>query len=85
MTASRSETALHAAAWYGFAAIVELLLARGADPNAEAGRPFGGRPLDWAERCSREADHDVLGRSRAGVDYDATEAHLVMAGAEQSR
>jgi ankyrin repeat protein len=58
-----NETALHAAAWYGFEDIVELLLAHGADPRAEAGEPFGGTPLEWAERGSHQADPRVLGRS----------------------
>ena len=79
-----NETPLHAAAWYGYAAIVELLLARGADPNAEAGEPFGGLPLDWAIRGSSEADHRVLGRSAEGVDYREVIARLRDAGARES-
>jgi Ankyrin repeats (3 copies) len=64
------ETPLHAAAWYGFAEIVRVLLAHGADPRAAAGEPFGGTPLEWAERGSREADHSVLGVD-SEPDYDA--------------
>jgi hypothetical protein len=79
-----NETALHAAAWYGYAAVVELLLARGADPNAEAGKPFGGLPLDWAIRGSTNADHEVLGRSDRGIDYVDVVRRLLDRGARTS-
>src|ERR671930_97021 len=79
-----NETALHAAAWYGYAASVELLLAAGADPNAEAGAPFGGLPLDWALRGSSHADHAVLGRSGEGIDYAEVVRRLLGAGARTS-
>jgi hypothetical protein len=62
--------------------VAELLLARGADPNAEAGKPFGGRPLDWAIRGSTDAEHDVLGRSGTGVDYVDVVSRLRAAGVQ---
>jgi ankyrin repeat protein len=77
-----NETPLHAAAWYGYAGVAELLLARGADPNADAGKPFGGRPLDWAIRGSTDADHDVLGRSGRGIDYVDVVSRLMAAGGQ---
>jgi ankyrin repeat protein len=48
------ETALHAAAWYGRAEMVERLLAHGADPHALAG-DLPATPLDWAAQGSRQA------------------------------
>jgi ankyrin repeat protein len=74
-----AETPLHAAAWYGRADMVALLLDHGADVNAEAGKPFGGTPLDWAERGSRDAEQDVLGDPSA-ADYPATVERLLAAG-----
>ena len=76
-----NETPLHAAAWYGKADIVRVLLDHGADPNAEAGPPFGGAPLDWAARGSRDADQTVLASSSTG-DHAATVELLLAAGAE---
>jgi ankyrin repeat protein len=77
------ETPLHAAAWYGKADMVALLLDRGADVNAEAGRPFHGTPLDWAARGSRHAEQDVLNDPRA--DHVATVERLLAAGARLGR
>ncbi|HEY6891710.1 MAG TPA: ankyrin repeat domain-containing protein, partial [Solirubrobacter sp.] len=70
------ETPLHAAAWFGRAAMVELLLAHGADPNATAGDP-PGTPLDWAARGSRHAD--------PRGDHVATVERLIAAGARLVR
>ena len=75
-----NETPLHAAAWYGKADMVRVLLEHGADPNAEAGPPFGGTPLDWAARGSRYADQSVLGDASTG-DHVATVEVLLAAGA----
>jgi ankyrin repeat protein len=70
------ETALHAAAWYGRADMVEKLLAHGADPNALAGdRP--GTTLDWAVQGSR--------RAPAGGDHVRTVELLRRAGANLVR
>jgi hypothetical protein len=41
------ETALHSAAWNGDAKMVELLLARGADPTIRD-RQYNGTPAGWA-------------------------------------
>jgi ankyrin repeat protein len=73
-----NETALHAAAFYGRAGIVSLLLERGADPGIEAGEPFGGTPLDWAAYGSRHADPDPH------ADYVGTVERLLAAGASIS-
>jgi hypothetical protein len=78
-----NETPLHAACWYGRASIARLLLDRGADAGAVAGRPFGGTPLDWAVRGSRHAEHDVFGPGHE-VDYPAVVGHLLAAGAALS-
>jgi hypothetical protein len=74
------ETPLHAAAWYGRAPVADLLLARGADPNAVAGPPFGGTPLDWAARGSRDADAEAVGEPGI-VDHRALVERLLAAGA----
>ncbi|MFL5826682.1 MAG: ankyrin repeat domain-containing protein [Thermoleophilaceae bacterium] len=76
-----NETALHAASWYGRAAIVSLLLDNGADPNAKAGEPIHGTPLGWAVNGSRHADHGSLTRP-GRVDHRATVERLLSAGAE---
>jgi hypothetical protein len=65
-----NETPLHAAAWFGWAQVAELLVERGADSHAEAGEPFGGTPREWAERGARQADHNQLGVAER-PDYDA--------------
>jgi ankyrin repeat protein len=75
-----NETPLHAASWYGRSELAKLLLAHGADPNAQAGAPFGGRPLDWAAHGSRHADPAFLGEPRRG-DYTGTVEVLRAAGA----
>jgi ankyrin repeat protein len=77
------ETPLHAAAWYGRADVASLLLARGADPDAPAGPPFGGTPLDWAARGSRDADAEAVGEAGV-VDHPATVRRLLAAGAALS-
>lgn len=73
-------TALHAAAWYGRTAIVDLLLEAGADPHADAGPPFGGTALDWALRGSRYAALNHVG-TRDGIDHAATARRLLDEGA----
>jgi ankyrin repeat protein len=75
-----NETALHAAAWYGRSEMVARLLEAGADVNAEAGRPFGLRPLDWALRGSRHADQGHLS-TRPPYDYPEVVRRLLAAGA----
>ncbi|WP_157592726.1 ankyrin repeat domain-containing protein [Solirubrobacter soli] len=67
-----NETALHAAAWYGHADMVEKLLAHGADPNAVAGDPVG-TTLDWAVQGTRRAPE--------GGDHARTVELLQRAGA----
>lgn len=59
-----NETALHAAAFYGRASLVSLLLERGADPGIEAGEPYGGTALDWARHGSEDAG------APEGADYE---------------
>jgi ankyrin repeat protein len=61
-----NETALHAAAFYGRASLVSLLLERGADPGIEAGEPYGGKPLGWARYGSENAG------APEGADYETT-------------
>ena len=50
---AKGATALHVAAFHGYRAIVELLLASGADINARDGA-FGATPAGWAIEPLRE-------------------------------
>jgi GNAT superfamily N-acetyltransferase len=70
-------TALHHAAWIGRPDLVELLLARGADPRAEA-TEVGGTPLGWAVHGSLHAPREL--REHAG-HWVAVAERLVAAGA----
>lgn len=71
---SDGATALHAAAYAGRNAIVELLLARGADVNALDGN-WGSTALGWASVGSGERP-----RYAADADWAATVRTLVAAG-----
>jgi len=51
-------TPLHRAAWQGHKEIVELLIAKGADVNAQ--RDDGGTPLDWAIEWGKTKTADLL-------------------------
>ena len=67
-------TLLHHASWVGDAAIVERLLARGADPVAVSGADFD-TPVAWAALGSQY-------HASPGRDYVAVVQRLVDAGAQ---
>ncbi|MDP1848314.1 MAG: ankyrin repeat domain-containing protein [Solirubrobacteraceae bacterium] len=67
-------TLLHHACWVGNAAIVERLLARGADPLAPSGAEFD-TPVAWAALGSQW-------HASPGRDYVAVAERLVAAGAQ---
>ncbi len=71
-------TPLHHAAWNGWVAGVELLLARGADPLAEAApAPPGGSPLGWTAHGSYQAPREGV----TGGEHVRAAERLVAAGA----
>src|SRR5204862_2349087 len=74
-------TLLHQAAWLGRSDLVELLLARGADPNAEVETEYAA-PLGWAAVGSRYSpDHPNDTFSSPGGDWVAVARLLMEAGA----
>ncbi len=65
-------TALHLAAWQGHTKVVEVLLARGADPSAPTSNGLAVRPLGTAAGSGHAViAHLLLDR---GADVDATQA-----------
>ncbi|MGI8710492.1 MAG: ankyrin repeat domain-containing protein [Acidimicrobiales bacterium] len=65
-------TALHLAAWSGRPRVAEVLLARGADPEAMAANPTALRPLHSAAAAGNQViAHLLLDR---GADVDARQA-----------
>ena len=74
-------TLLHQAAWFGRAPLVELLLARGADPEARATTEYA-TPLGWTAVGSRYSpDHPDDSFSAPDADHLAVARLLVAAGA----
>jgi ankyrin repeat protein len=74
-------TLLHQAAWLGRVELVELLLRRGADPNAVVETEYA-TPLGWAAVGSRYApDHPNDTFSAADADHVGVAGLLVDAGA----
>jgi ankyrin repeat protein len=74
-------TLLHQAAWLGRVELVELLLQRGADPNATVETEYA-TPLGWAAVGSRYTpDHPNNTFSAPGADYVGSARLLVDAGA----
>jgi ankyrin repeat protein len=74
-------TLLHQAAWFGRADFVELLLQRGADPNAEVETEYA-TPLGWAAVGSRYSpDHPNDSFSSPAADWVGVARLLVAAGA----
>jgi hypothetical protein len=74
-------TLLHQAAWFGRPDLVELLLRRGADPNAKVETEYA-TPLGWAAVGSRYSpDHPNDSFSSPDADWVAVAALLVEAGA----
>jgi ankyrin repeat protein len=74
-------TLLHQAAWFGRAELVELLLERGADPNARVETDYA-TPLGWAAIGSRYTpDHPDDSFSAPGADFVSVARLLVDAGA----
>ncbi|MFN8018593.1 MAG: ankyrin repeat domain-containing protein [Acidimicrobiales bacterium] len=70
-------TALHLAAWFGHEKVAELLLARGADPEAVATNGTGLQPLHSAAAGGHPViAHLLLDR---GADIEATQAGGVRA------
>jgi ankyrin repeat protein len=74
-------TLLHQASWFGRVALVDLLLRRGADPNAEVETEHA-TPLGWAAVGSRYSpDHPNDSFSAPDADYVGVARLLVDAGA----
>jgi ankyrin repeat protein len=74
-------TLLHQAAWFGRVDLVELLLQRGADPNAKVETEYA-TPLGWAAVGSRYTpDHPSESFSAPDADYVTVARLLVDAGA----
>jgi ankyrin repeat protein len=74
-------TLLHQAAWLGRVELVELLLRRGADPNAEVETEYA-RPLGWTAVGSRYSPaHPNDGFSAPDADFVGVAERLVAAGA----
>lgn len=74
-------TLLHQASWFGRADLVALLLARGANPNAEVETEYA-TPLGWAAVGSRYSpDHPNDSLSTPAADWVEVARLLVAAGA----
>ncbi|HET7127680.1 MAG TPA: ankyrin repeat domain-containing protein [Gaiellaceae bacterium] len=74
-------TLLHQASWFGRVELVELLLRRGADPDAEVETEYA-TPLGWAAVGSRYSpDHPNDSFSAPDADYLGVARLLVDAGA----
>jgi ankyrin repeat protein len=73
-------TLLHQASWFGRPALVQLLLERGADPNARVETEYA-TPIGWAAVGSRYTpDHPSSSFSSPDADYVAVAHALVLAG-----
>jgi ankyrin repeat protein len=73
-------TLLHQAAWFGRPALVNVLLERGADPNAEVETEYA-TPIGWAAVGSRYTpDHPSSSFSAPDADYVAVAQLLIDAG-----
>jgi ankyrin repeat protein len=74
-------TLLHQAAWFGRVELVELLLRRGADPNARVETEYA-TPLGWAAVGSRYSpEHPDNSFSAPDADYVGVAELLLDAGA----
>jgi ankyrin repeat protein len=74
-------TLLHQAAWFGRVELVELLLQRGADPNAVVETEYA-TPLGWAAVGSRYSpDHPNSSFSAPDADHVGVAQRLIAAGA----
>jgi ankyrin repeat protein/GNAT superfamily N-acetyltransferase len=71
-------TPLHHAAWWGHGDVVELLLARGEDPERRAEPGIGGTALGWTAHGSFHSPGPIAG---GGTDHLRIAERLVAAGA----
>src|SRR5215210_5569709 len=74
----RGGTPLHHAAWWGHGDVVDLLLARGADPHRRSESGTGATPLGWAAHGSFHSPGPVAG---GGTDHERIADALLAAGA----
>jgi GNAT superfamily N-acetyltransferase len=71
-------TPLHHAAWWGHGDVVEMLLARGADPERRAEPGIGGTALGWTAHGSFHSPGPIAG---GGTDHVRIAKRLVAEGA----